>query len=213
MRLRRIPPGITGLIAGLAVLIGSLISGKLHAPHTSNAGGSPPSRQSSSYSRSAPQRSSPAASSSAERWSATQPSINETHIFEGEINRRGQPVGFHSRPGGQDPAGARLVRILDSPNGDGVYTAEVEIRNAAGNWLSKRSTLYPDRMSRQQVLDAVLHAWQNKTSSGSEPFHGPSGQGFTIEGYFQDGRINTAYPIYKGDHGGQSHRSGRRRHR
>ena len=52
--------------------------------------------------------------------------VNVTHIFAGEINKRGKPTGFHSRPGGQDPATARLVRIVDRPNRAGVYTAEVE---------------------------------------------------------------------------------------
>jgi hypothetical protein len=122
-------------------------------------------------------------------------------------------VGFHTRPGGTDPVGARLVRVIDRPNQDGVYTAEVEIRNAAGNWLSKRSTLYPDRLTRQQVLDAVLHAWQNKTGGGSEQFRGPSGEGFTIEGYLLNGNINTAYPVYKGSSSRSSGRSHRRSHR
>ena len=30
----------------------------------------------------------------------------------------------------------------------------------------------------------------------AEKFRGPSGQGFTIEGYYQNGRINTAYPLF-----------------
>jgi hypothetical protein len=89
----------------------------------------------------------------AEEWSRTSPPVNVTHIFEGEVNRRGMPTGFHSRPGGQDPPNARVTRIVDRPNraGDG------------------------------------------------ERFRGPSGQGFTIEGYFQNGRINSAYPIYTRD--------------
>ncbi len=33
-------------------------------------------------------------------WSRTSPPINLTHIFEGEINKRGKPVGYHARPGG-----------------------------------------------------------------------------------------------------------------
>jgi hypothetical protein len=223
MRARRIPPGVTGLIAALAVLIGSVISGKLHLPHTGGSGGSAgPTASSSRQERSAPRASAeprpsrssaPVSESAGERWSATRPSINETHLFEGEINHRGQPTGFHSRPGGKDPSGARLVRVIDRPNQDGVYTAEVEIRNASGNWLSKRSTLYPDRLSRQQVLDAVLHAWQNKTGGSSEQFRGPSGEGFTIEGYLLNGNINTAYPVYKSSNSRSGGRSHRRSHR
>jgi hypothetical protein len=129
-----------------------------------------------------------------EEWSRTSPPVNVTHIFEGEINRRGKPVGFHSRPGGRDPQNARLVRVVDRPNRAGVYTAEVEIRSGS-DWLPKRSTLYPDRLDRAAVIQAVLNAFQSRTGNG-EKFRGPSGQGFTIEGYFQGGRINTAYPIY-----------------
>ncbi|HEX4966210.1 MAG TPA: EndoU domain-containing protein [Thermoanaerobaculia bacterium] len=129
-----------------------------------------------------------------EEWSRTSPPINVTHIFEGEINARGKPVGFHSRPGGLDPQGARVVRVVDRPNRAGVYTAEVEIRSGS-DWLPKRSTLYPDRLSRDAVVQAVLHAFAAR-SGGGEKFRGPSGQGFTIEGYYQNGRINTAYPIY-----------------
>jgi len=134
-----------------------------------------------------------------EDWSRTSPPVNLTHIFEGQINKRGKPVGFHSRPGGRDPENARVVRVVDRPNPAGVYTAEVEIRSG-GRWLEKRSTFYPDRMDRAAVVQAILNAFANRTSGGSEKFRGPSGRGFTIEGYYQNGRINTAYPIYtRGD--------------
>jgi hypothetical protein len=134
----------------------------------------------------------------AEEWSRTSPPINVTHIFEGEINSRGKPVGFHSRPGGRDPQGARLVRVVDRPNRSGVYTAEVEIRSGS-DWLAKRSTLYPDRLDRDAVIQAVLHAFTGRTTGNAEKFRGPSGNGFTIEGYYQNGRINTAYPIFARD--------------
>jgi hypothetical protein len=50
-------------------------------------------------------------------------------------------------------------------------------------------------MDRAAVIQAVLNAFRNREGNG-EKFRGPSGRGFTIEGYFQGGRINTAYPIY-----------------
>jgi hypothetical protein len=135
-------------------------------------------------------------------WSATDPPINLTHIFEGLINKGGKPVGFHARPGGQDPPNARVVRILDGPNRAGVYTADVEIRDVrdvrdGGRWLGKTSTLYPNAMSRQEVIGAILNAFRSRSNGGSEKFRGPSGRGFTIEGYFQNGRINTAYPVFQ----------------
>jgi hypothetical protein len=63
--------------------------------------------------------------------------------------------------------------------------------------MEKGSTFYPDALSRQEVLQAILHAFRERTGSGGEKFRGPSGHGFTIEGYFQNGRINTAHPIFQ----------------
>lgn len=129
--------------------------------------------------------------------SATEPPVNLAHVFEGEINRKGRPVGFHARPGGRNPANARVARVLEGPNRLGVYVAAVEIRDRQGGWLDKRSTFYPDQMSRQQVVAAILHAWRRRTTGNAEKFRGPSGLGFTIEGWYQNGRINTAYPIFQ----------------
>ena len=128
----------------------------------------------------------------------TGPAINVEHIFEGQINRRGKPVGFHSRPGGEDPEGARMVRRVSGPNGAGVYIAEVEIRSGSDRWLRKTSTFYPDRLSRDEVVAAILHAWEDRRDLGGGKFQGDSREGFTIEGYtLDDGGINTAYPLYK----------------
>jgi hypothetical protein len=138
-----------------------------------------------------------AAARRAPSLSETSPRINLTHVFDGEINRKGRPVGFHARPGGRNPAGARVVQVLDRPNRQGVYTAAVEIRTEDGRWLEKRSTFYPDRMSRGEVVAAILNAYRRRTTGVAEQFRGPSGQGFTIQGWVQNGRINTAYPIYQ----------------
>lgn len=131
-------------------------------------------------------------------WSDTEPAINLEHVFEGQINRRGRPVGFHSRPGGRDPAGARVVRRVSGPNALGVYIGEVEIRTGSGRWLRKTSTFYPDSLGRDEVVAAILHAWEARRDLGGGRFQGPSGEGFTIEGYTLDGSgINTAYPLYR----------------
>jgi hypothetical protein len=139
-------------------------------------------------------------------WSATTPRVNETHIFQGGVNRRGKPVGFHSRQNGRDPAQARVVRVLRPPNRYGVYEALVEIApypGADAGWVRKRSTFYPDTLGRAVVVAAIVNAYQHRQrdsgggDGGGERFRGPSGLGFTIEGYLlDDGSINTAYPIY-----------------
>lgn len=131
-------------------------------------------------------------------WSRTDPEVNLTHVFFGEINASGKPVGFHARPSGSDPAGARVRRVLSGPNRAGVYTAQVEIAAPGGGWREKFSSFFPDRMDQQQVLAAVLNAYRNRGPGGDQPWEGPSGQGFLIQGYLsRRGGINTAYPVYR----------------
>ncbi len=134
-------------------------------------------------------------------WTKTQPPINFGHIFNGEINRSGRPVGFHARPAGKDPRHARVVRRLDGPNQKGVYTARVAIREPSSDrWLEKNSSIFPDKMSREDVIKAVLHAFRKGKTDDRGKFRGPSGLGFTIEGWtLRDGKINTAYPIYRSE--------------
>lgn len=156
--------------------------------------------QPSSPSDQNPDKSPDSANSSAgvgrDKWSDTTPNINLWHIFDGEINRSGKPVGFHSRPFGKDPKNARVVSIRDKPNKAGVYTATIEIRDG-NQWKEKFSSFFPDVLSHQQVVQAVLHAYQNSPDPQAQPFEGPSGLGFSIQGYTSSrGGINTAYPLF-----------------
>jgi len=130
------------------------------------------------------------------QWSDTDPNINLWHVFEGEINRSGKPVGYHARPGGRDPAGARVLRVRDQPNRVGVYTADIEILDG-DTWRRKFSSFFPDELSRDEVMAAILNAHARSPDPDAQPFSGPSGLGFTIQGYTSGrGGINTAYPLY-----------------
>ena len=138
-----------------------------------------------------------AAYRSGAKWSSTSPEMNLHHIFEGEINRKGKPVGFHSRPSGLDPDSAKIVRVRDKPNSVGVYTATIAIRDG-GQWKEKFSSFFPDNMSSDQVMDAIIHAYNNSSNKKKQPWQGPSGHGFTIQGYTTSrGGINTAFPVYR----------------
>lgn len=134
-------------------------------------------------------------------WSETTPSLNLAHIFEGEINRHGKPVGFHVAP--KEPMGAtsRIKHILSGPNRAGVYTAMVEIFDKdERQWKEKFSSFFPDDFSRRQVIDSILFAHSNNRLPEGSRWRGPSGHGFLIEGYrFGNGDINTAYPLYAKD--------------
>ncbi len=131
------------------------------------------------------------------QWSSTTPEINLWHVFDGEINRKNEPTGYHSRPGGIDTANARLVAVKDKPNRAGVYTANIEVRDG-DRWKPKFSSFFPDNLSQQDVIDAILHAY-NK-SNKQQKWEGPSGLGFNIQGYKTSrGGINTAFPVFRRD--------------
>jgi hypothetical protein len=133
-----------------------------------------------------------------DKWTTTDPPINLVHIDFGEINRHGEAVGFHHRPNGTDPDGARVLQIIQSPDANGVYRARVSIRDpVTGAWVRKKvaSTFFPDALSDDDVVDAVLSAFHNGQRRNDGQFVGPSGRGFMIEGWFQNGRINAAYPL------------------
>jgi Bacterial EndoU nuclease len=132
------------------------------------------------------------------KWTNTDPPINFVHIEYGEINRRGEAVGYHHRPNGDDPEGARVVEVVQPPDAKGVYRAQVALRDpATGAWVHKGapSTFYPDSMTQGQVIEAILAAFKAGQFRPVGQFVGPSGHGFVIQGWYQCGRINAAYPL------------------
>jgi Bacterial EndoU nuclease len=73
------------------------------------------------------------------KWTTTDPPINFAHIEFGEINHRGEAVGYHHRPNGADPPGARALRIVQPPDANGVYRARVALIDpATGIWVQKK---------------------------------------------------------------------------
>lgn len=55
-------------------------------------------------------------------------------------------------------------------------------------------------MSELEVIGAILHAYEYREKGKSQPWRGPSGRDFMIQGY-ETGRggINTAFPVYRKD--------------
>jgi Bacterial EndoU nuclease len=132
------------------------------------------------------------------KWTATNPPIDFAHIETGEINRRGEAVGYHHRTNGIDPLGARVLRIVQPRDTSGVYRAWVALRDpSTGAWIDKRaaSTFFPDTMSDDEMIRAVLAAFHDGHVRGDGRFVGDSGHGFAIEGWYQGGRIAAAYPL------------------
>ena len=134
-------------------------------------------------------------------WTETDPQVNATHIFKGEINRHGKPTGFHAKFNGQTPKNIRILDIKGKPNKAGVYTARIAIQDPrSGKWKEKFSSMFPDKMQIADVVKAIVYAYEHREMGKSQPWRGPSGHGFAIEGYLLDnGKVNTAYPIYVRD--------------
>lgn len=137
-------------------------------------------------------------------WSNTKPAVNVGHVITGEINKNGKAVGFHSRSGGHDPAGANMIKVLKGPNAKGIYTGQVTLCNGAG-WTAKNgfSSFFPDSWTQDQVVQKIIEAHAAAGSPKTGKFSGKV-DGITIEGYMCNegqancpkGNINTAYPLF-----------------
>lgn len=136
------------------------------------------------------------------------PPIRAQHIFCGEINGSGKAVGFHSRPGGKNPATvADTEETRPDPRRPGIYTISLFRITEGGRSETKTlSTMFPDKCSQADVLAAIRNAYQTG-DKGDGSFRGMSGQSctdgngkpFRIQGFTSMGRggrvvISTAYP-------------------
>lgn len=101
-------------------------------------------------------------------WSRSDPQVNLSHIFCGEIGRNGDPKGYHSRAVAL-PTGA-VDHVEGASRGhDGVYDATVIYSNGR----QKRSTFYPDACPAEAILHSVLYAYGHQT--GAHPAWGVLG--------------------------------------
>jgi hypothetical protein len=65
---------------------------------------------------------------------------------------------------GVDPPSARVLGIVQLPDGHGIYRARATLRDPAeGTWIPKKvsSTFYPDAMTADEVIDAILAAFHS----------------------------------------------------
>ncbi len=147
-------------------------------------------------------------------WSDTNPPVNQQHVFCGEWNqRKNRPVGFHSRPGGKNPATVGQLKITQRPNAKGLYGVRWSYDGRPDR--HKFSSMFPDTCSRDQVLKSIVYAarhpescppdapqWMrcgsNKPQDSREDYcEAMDGTYFTI-GFatLRNGnKINTAFPI------------------
>jgi Bacterial EndoU nuclease len=150
------------------------------------------------------------------QWTARPkpPQVNQVHVFCGEW-KQNAPRGFHSRPGGLDPASVTQFTITQTANAQGIY---------GGSWSHPRhprppkfSTMFPDTCSMPQVLNSIVYAATHSSRCPANAPHwavcGPNrppsttrntvpfceandGTIFLIAmGKLRNGRVNTAFPV------------------
>ena len=122
---------------------------------------------------------------------------SKIHIFEGDINKKGQSGGYH-----YDMVEGTSGNIIEGTKGSvlndaGVYEAKVEVNGTPKKANGGYSTFFPDHMSPQEVVDAINEAYSNKVLAHGNKYIGKSSNGLKIGMYIResDGKIISAFPM------------------
>ncbi|MGW2643627.1 EndoU domain-containing protein [Streptomyces sp. NPDC001393] len=127
------------------------------------------------------------------------------HVLKGELKygKDGRPkvVGYHFRPGGRDPYGVKVPKILEIDHKTGLTAGNVWMRDPrTGDWVMKRnkSTFFPPTWTEHEVRRAMVKAFENSRVIDPE-IHKWQGEykGIDFEGYFDPvtGDAKTVYPV------------------
>ena len=121
------------------------------------------------------------------------------HIFEGEINRRGNAVGFHYE-NYPTTRGEIITGTKTNPNNFGVYRGKIKVDGRVKTTNRGESTFFPEDWTPQQVIDSINVAYLNKdfVQGTNGKYRGITSSGFKIEMYL-DGitkKIKSVFPKY-----------------
>lgn len=115
------------------------------------------------------------------------------HIFEGEINRNGQAVGYHYE--GLASSKAKVIESTRSKEDkNGVYRAKITIEGKEKNAFS---SFFPKNWTMQQIVDAINEAYENKKLESGNIYNGKTKSGITVQMYLtENNKIISAFPLY-----------------
>ena len=122
---------------------------------------------------------------------------SKIHIFEGDLNRRGQSGGYHYDM--VEGTSGNVIEGTKGPvlNDTGVYEAKVEVDGIPKKANGGYSTFFPDNMSPQEVVDAINEAYEERQFKVKtrNTYEGFSKNGMKITMYLDsDEKIISAFP-------------------
>jgi RHS repeat-associated protein len=118
--------------------------------------------------------------------------IEMAHITGAHMTAGGKVTGYHTRSGGADLAGW-TVKVTRGPDKNGVYEALVFFNGKAKKANGGKSTFFPDHWSEDQIQAEIMSAYMR--SEGDNVWSGVSASGVSIKGFFEGGRITSAFPV------------------
>src|SRR5699024_2319937 len=104
------------------------------------------------------------------------------HIFIGEINQRGDAVGFHY-DGFPGKKGRVILGMKTPPDEFGVYEAGVKVNDVKKKSNGGKSSFFPDDWDAQQVIDTINEAYENRTLVNGNTYEGLTEAGMVIRMY------------------------------
>ena len=124
-----------------------------------------------------------------------------THVFEGELNRRGKAVGYHYGMI-EDSAGSGIPGSKVELGNNGVYKVKVEVNGVPKTANGGYSTMFPDSMSPQEVVDSINEAYYKrvKVTNTRNTYRGMSNNGVQIDMFIdKNGKTISAFPTEIGE--------------
>ena len=123
-----------------------------------------------------------------------------SHIFEGDINRKGRAGGYHYDM--VEGTSGSIIEGTKSPalNDAGVYEAKVEVNGILKKANGGKSTFLPDHMSPQEVVDTINEAYETRVfdTNSRNKYEGISKNGMKITMYLDsEKKIISAFPSSK----------------
>lgn len=118
------------------------------------------------------------------------------HILEGELNGRGEAVGFHY-DGLPTKKGEIIPGTESMPNDLGVFEAEVSVSGVSKTSNGGKSTFFPNEWSAQEVVDGINEAYAVRKYISGNTYEGLTIDGQVIRMYLDDKElIISAFPVY-----------------